>query len=354
MLKLLAKDGILRRIIESASAAPSIHNTQPWRFTVVADDLLEVHADPDRALWVSDPHARALYLSCGAALFNIKTAIRMTGFNPLVWPLPHPEFAPTVLAAVQAEPGRPPTFAERELYEAIWQRHTNRGPFTDEPIAESMQVTLEQAAGFEFATLRMLTDRDAARVLDMAGQGQRRAGRRRRPPDRAAEVDRDRAAGTTASRPRRCRPARAASHRRSGATCPRPRRPSCGREASYERHPQLAVLTTARDEPSDWLRAGQALQRVLLTATAHGLSASFLYQSIELRDMRGESAPAWPWPENPQIVIRLGYGRAAGRRAAQAAGRRADPGGGDRAQLAGDRRAAQRDERAAHVRAGQS
>jgi hypothetical protein len=77
----------------------------------------------------------------------------------------------------------------------------------------------------------------------------------------------------------------------------------------YEEFPQLAVLTTARDEPADWLRAGQALQRVLLTATVHGLSASFLYQSIELRDMRGEAAPPWPFPENPQIVIRFGYGK---------------------------------------------
>src|SRR5215472_19388745 len=104
MLKLLAKDGILRRIIEAGSAAPSIHNTQPWRFHVAADDVLEVWADPDRALSVADPRARALYLSCGAALFNVRTAIRMTGFSPLVWPLPHPVFAPLVLAVVQAEP----------------------------------------------------------------------------------------------------------------------------------------------------------------------------------------------------------------------------------------------------------
>jgi hypothetical protein len=308
MLKLMAKDGILRRIVESAAAAPSIHNTQPWRFTVVADDLLEVHGDPDRALWVSDPHARALHLSCGAALFNIKTAIRMTGFNPLVWPLPHPEFAPTVLAAVQAEPGRPPTFAEREMYEAIWQRHTNRGPFTEEPIAEPMLNTLEQAAGFEFATLRMLNGADAARVLDMAATASKElAG----DVDHQIELQRWIA---TSSRddgiPAQALPSRPSSEPSPvrGDLCsaaPAVVRPEVG----YERYPQLAVLTTAGDEPSDWLRAGQALQRVLLTATAHGLSASFLYQSIELRDMRPESAPAWPWPEHPQIVIRLGYGR---------------------------------------------
>ena len=78
--------------------------------------------------------------------------------------------------------------------------------------------------------------------------------------------------------------------------------------ASYESHPQLAVLATARDDPADWLRAGQALQRVLLTATVCGLAASFLYQPIELHDMRQSATGWWPWPECPQIILRLGYG----------------------------------------------
>jgi nitroreductase len=308
MLKLLAKDGVLRRIIESAAAAPSIHNTQPWQFTVVADDLLEVHADPDRALWVSDPRARALYMSCGAALFNIKTAIRMTGFNPLVWPLPHPEFSPLVLAAVQAEPGRPPTFAEREMYEAIWQRHTNRNPFTSEAIAEPMLSALEQAAGFEFATLRLLPSTEAAVVLELAAEASAELA-----DDVEHRIELQKWIGTTSatdgipaealpSQPsRRTAPVRGDLAAASVAVT----RPA----GDYEEFPQLAVLTTARDEPADWLRAGQALQRVLLTATVHGLSASFLYQSIELRDMRGDAAPPWPFPENPQIVIRLGYGK---------------------------------------------
>src|SRR5262249_21399006 len=76
----------------------------------------------------------------------------------------------------------------------------------------------------------------------------------------------------------------------------------------YEPRPHLAVLATARDEPADWLRAGQALQRVLLTATVNGLAASFLYQPLELHD-RQQSPPGWwPWPECPQTILRLGYG----------------------------------------------
>jgi nitroreductase len=308
MLKILANEGILRRIVESAAAAPSIHNTQPWQFTVVADDLLEVRADPDRALWVSDPRARALYLSCGAALFNIKTAIRMTGFNPLICLLPQPDRSPPVIAAVQAEPGRPPSFGESEMYQAIWQRHTNRGPFTAELITESRRAELEQAAKFEFATLRMLAEPEAATVLDLAAKASGElagdAGHRIELQQWIATNARDDGipADALPSQPSQ-EPAPIRGDLASAA--PAVTRPT----ADYEEFPQLAVLTTGGDEPSDWLRAGQALQRVLLTATSHGLSTSFLYQSIELRDMRGESAPPWPWTENPQMVIRLGYGK---------------------------------------------
>ena len=61
----LTDDALVRRIIDAASAAPSIHNTQPWRFRLAGPDLIEVHADPDRMLWVADPHGRALLISCG-------------------------------------------------------------------------------------------------------------------------------------------------------------------------------------------------------------------------------------------------------------------------------------------------
>lgn len=81
-----------------------------------------------------------------------------------------------------------------------------------------------------------------------------------------------------------------------------------GHAVRYEENPQLLALTTAEDEPADWLRAGQALQRCLLTATAEGLSASFLYQAIERDDMREAAGWSWPANEHSQMIIRLGYG----------------------------------------------
>lgn len=115
MYRPLADDGIVRQIVAAAAVAPPNHNTQPWWFRVVGGDLMEVRADPDRVLWVADPRGRALHLSCGAALYSLRLAIRMTGAKPLVWRLPNPCGQPSLIASVQLSEGRPPMQAERAL-----------------------------------------------------------------------------------------------------------------------------------------------------------------------------------------------------------------------------------------------
>jgi nitroreductase len=300
----LAEDGVVRMLIGAAGAAPSIHNTQPWRFRVTGD-LIEVHGDPGRMLWVADPQGRALHLSCGAALFNLRLAIRMLAAKPLVWPLPDPHREPTLLASVQLQRSRPATSAEREMFEVIGQRHSSRAPFSSHPIPDAVQIELEQQAGSEFALLRMLNDRDAALVLELAAAADQALERdfdHRVELSRwvAAEGDDGIPAGALAHRP----DTEPAPVRNFGYAAPAVERPA-GR---YEPRPRLAVLSTARDEPGDWLRAGQALQRVLLTATRSGLATSLLYQPVELRDTEHQGHGWWPWPECPQVIIRFGYG----------------------------------------------
>jgi hypothetical protein len=56
---------LLRHAAMRATLAPSVHNTQPWRF-VLAGDALEIHADPTRQLKVLDPTKRQMLISCGA------------------------------------------------------------------------------------------------------------------------------------------------------------------------------------------------------------------------------------------------------------------------------------------------
>jgi hypothetical protein len=70
----------------------------------------------------------------------------------------------------------------------------------------------------------------------------------------------------------------------------------------------LLVLSTPRDGPAEWIRAGEALQRVLLRATAAGLFASYFAQPIESPSLRRRLAEAIGDRGAPQIAFRLGYG----------------------------------------------
>src|SRR4029077_16438821 len=133
-------------IVTAAGAAPSIHNSQPWHFTTGAGGVIELQGQIDRALWVGDPQGKALYQSCGAALFNLRLAIRITGHDARVTLLPHPEYPFTTLAVIQPEAGNPPTAVEGALYDAIWRRHTNRGPFADRVIPAAVQLAMGRSA----------------------------------------------------------------------------------------------------------------------------------------------------------------------------------------------------------------
>ncbi|WP_406732953.1 hypothetical protein [Streptomyces sp. NBC_01794] len=82
-----------------------------------------------------------------------------------------------------------------------------------------------------------------------------------------------------------------------------------GRSATeFERSPHLALLSTARDRPEDWLRAGQAMECVPLLATLEGLSSSFVTQALESSDLRWPLRDPISGTGHVQMVLRLGYG----------------------------------------------
>jgi hypothetical protein len=80
--------------------------------------------------------------------------------------------------------------------------------------------------------------------------------------------------------------------------------------ARFETDPQLLMLRSLGDDPPAWLRSGQALQRVLLTATVRGVAVQPMTQALEMPDLRRSLAAAdgrW-WP---QMILRIGYGQTA-------------------------------------------
>ncbi|MGB9375556.1 MAG: hypothetical protein WCA82_15510, partial [Jiangellales bacterium] len=86
-------DADARAVVEAATRAPSVLNTQPWRWDVSADEhgtLFELFADSARVLRVTDPLGRFLVISCGSGLFNARLALRTQSLEPLVRLAPDP------------------------------------------------------------------------------------------------------------------------------------------------------------------------------------------------------------------------------------------------------------------------
>jgi nitroreductase len=317
MLNPFANDESLYQLVRTAQLAPSVHNTQPWVFWIRADDRLELRArvsdqaepgllGPDRRLLVADPLSRELAISCGAALLNLRLAFRVMGHDVTVWLIPDADNDSSLLASMEIVTGRThrPSVKEQKLYAAITQRHTNRSPFTDRVIPPTVQAAMKRAAFWEEGWLRMLDRTQTAKWVGAAGKADLKL---EKDGGYVAELERwtrDRNPGSGV-------PAAAIGARgRRGDAPVRDFGLGGGAEEGFEHRPQLLALSTDGDDPVDWLRAGQALQRVLLTATVHGVAASFLTQPMELSDHAGD-ARRWPWhwpfAEIPQMVLRVGY-----------------------------------------------
>lgn len=294
----LATELGVRRLLVAAGQAPSVFNTQPWRFTVIRQEAIELLADPGRRLRVSDPRGRSQLVSCGAALFNLRLALRVAGQRPQVRLRPSPKH-PEVLARVRMTAVGAPSPEERGLYDCIPLRRTSRQPFSVRRVPPRVMAELRVAASWEGANL---VPADAAELLEYAVMAEDELS-----GDPAYLAERD-----AWTMPGACHdgvPGYVHGPRPSGDLPPTRDFGRRGPGVPFEPRPQLAVLTTPGDRPLDWLRAGQALQRVLLVATAHGVSASFLNQPLDLRDMRHRCDPRHR-RGHPQMIIRFGYGPA--------------------------------------------
>jgi hypothetical protein len=84
--------------------------------------------------------------------------------------------------------------------------------------------------------------------------------------------------------------------------------PLPSRPASPDALGTVALLTTRDDQRVSWLLAGQALQRLLLHATAHNASAAFHTQPLELPALRERIRIEVTGRGYPQMLLRLGCG----------------------------------------------
>ncbi|EMF01501.1 hypothetical protein J7W19_00580 [Streptomyces mobaraensis NBRC 13819 = DSM 40847] len=297
--------GILDSLVAAAVAAPSMYNSQPWRFSAdPAARTLGIRAVPGWTAPLADPWRRAQYLAVGAAVFNLRIAAAEAGLTPAVELLPEPR-DPGLLARVALHDGPPDRSRHPRLYDAIRQRRSSRMPFTGRPVPEGVVARMAAGARAEGARLLLPDIVGARRTLALTAEAERRNHvdwarvRESRawvvPPGAGPYGIPVTALGAQDAR------GRVPMRDFTGAPRAYPVRP-----LPFERHPQLALVCTGYDRPLDWLRAGQALERVLLLATAHGVRTSPLHQALEWPDLRrallgGRSGRA-------QFLIRFGYG----------------------------------------------
>ena len=286
---------VIDTALASAVRAPSPHNTQPWRFEV-RPGRIDVLLDRHRILLAADPEGREARLACGAALFNLCVALHAAGQATAVDL--RPAGKPGPLATVRLTGTYVPTAADLALAAAVEQRHTNRRTFTERPVPDEVRDALVQAAVLEGG--RLLVVDDPARLDAIVALLSEAEDHQRQDAEFCVELS-----YWTTSFPGRDDGVPV------GLGGPRPRADGLVDAGPFRLGaiPLVGVLVSPSDISQDVMRAGQALQRILLTGTSSGVSASFLSPLAEVGRARRALRVQVTRIGQPQAVLRFGYGQ---------------------------------------------
>ncbi|MFE6648855.1 Acg family FMN-binding oxidoreductase [Nocardioides sp. NPDC057772] len=296
----LPDEPTLRAILELASRAPSVHNTQPWAWAV-RDQMLLLRADPHRKLLHADPNERDLVMSCGAALHELVVAAAGTGWACTVHRTP--EGGRTDLLAVVTFAPREPDAVDLGRLAAIEQRHTDRRLVSSWPVPRERLEHLAELVRDHAVVATTVPDHLRPVVLSAL-----ETARAHQSTDEAylAELYSWTRGGTEDGIPE--------SSLLAAGSDP----------SSYSRFPagtladdyddagpsaeEWLVLATASDDPLSWLRTGEALDAIWLSCTTSGLALVPYTQPIEIgstrrtlqHDLLGDNSC-------PQVLVRIGW-----------------------------------------------
>ncbi|HEX4016811.1 MAG TPA: hypothetical protein VHX15_08745 [Frankiaceae bacterium] len=310
----------LRFALHAAVVAPSIHNTQPWRFRITEgpEPAVELLLDPGRELPALDPAHRQLIISCGSALAAYEIGLRSCGLEPRVTLLPTDATASgeACVARIRVADLGASDPRSTHLLPGLRRRRTYRGAMTTEKVAptlcDELMDTVEDECHLQLIVddrwravehlivraaieLSDTTDvdhetRDWTRLDERTSDGVPAANWQRTSEQSAGApiVQRDFAQGR-----------------------PLPGQPETHGPRGPEGDPLIAVLVTRADTSRDWLETGRALLRLSLAAQEAGLALGYVNQPTEVAGLREELADLLqPLPSGfavPQLVLRLGY-----------------------------------------------
>jgi hypothetical protein len=307
-------------LLRYAILAPSGHNTQPWLFKIVGNNIIEIYADRSRALPLVDPDDRELMISCGAALYNLRLAANHFGVADEVQLLPdnnNPDLLARITFKDDDNKGTIKKQAENDaqLFEAITKRRSNRSPFENRSLPDDLLASLKDSASANGAWLDVIDDEDKKNALaDLISQGDRiQLSDKRFRRELAAWIHPNR------SKSRDGMPGYAHGMTHDFASHIGPfliRTFDIGKgQAAKDKElasgsPVLSVLGTDADEPLNWIQTGQALARILLQARANNIWTTFMNQPIEVPELRPKVLLALVRATGfPQLLMRMGYSK---------------------------------------------
>jgi nitroreductase len=285
----------------AAGYAPSIHNTQPWRW-VLRPGRLDLRAERSRQLAIPDPAGRQLTVSCGAALHHARMALAAKGWRVRIGVLPDPA-DPDLLASLEEVVPVTVTAQATGRLAVLRVRRTDRRPVTGTPVSPADLNRIALAAEGEGARLHVLRRDQLIALAVAAGRAQA--------SDVADHSARTELAywaggappagtGPTDNVSRKRQPQSTLPHHDFGHPGLLPVSAADDRAASY------AILCGTADTPDAWLRAGQALSAAWLLATELGLSVLPLSAAVEVPATWLTLRRLLTGAGEPYLVLRLG------------------------------------------------
>jgi hypothetical protein len=303
----------LRAAVQLACRAPSLHNSQPWKW-VAEGARLHLYVDHSRILYSTDKSGREAHISCGAVLDHLRVAIAAAGWTASVERFPNPNNVDH-LASLDFSMS-PVTDDQRRRADAILHRRTDRLPFTEPRNWETLEPVLRNAADAGIVHLDVIPDElrpelaraskltESLRLYDSSyntelywwtGHFEDSDGIPSSSLVSAAESD------------------RVDVGRRFPASDNQERRAGTGSDQSI-----VLVLSTDEDTRDDALRCGEVLSTVLLQCTMAGMATCTLTQLTELWASRNLIGTLTGRAAMPQLLIRVGEAPALGEAPAMA------------------------------------
>jgi hypothetical protein len=293
---------VVKRAVLLACRAPSVHNSQPWRW--IADGQgLRLYVDRYRMVPGTDDSGRDAIISCGAVLDHLRVAMLASGWDSTIERFPNRN-DPDNLASIQFNPVGQVTDAQRKRAWAILHRRTDRLPFGQPTNWDAFEPALLDVFDDGLATLDVLPDETRTRLVDAAQLTEQV-----RRDDWLYHVELDWWTSpfvTNEGIP----PSALASDKEIY-------RVDVGREFPIRSHgdrrpevqvdwSKILVLSTSQDNRADWLRCGEALSAVLLECTVAGMATCTLTHLIEVEEARDIVRGLIGGSRQPQVLIRAG------------------------------------------------